>query len=89
MCYSSLIVNGSPSSSDSSVSSSFTPDAGGSSLGELSVNNDTTSQMIHRHEARLSEQHTTDFLFVMVHSKICHCLLSHEHYKPNLITHIK
>ena len=61
MSYSSLIVTGSPSSSDSSVSSSFTADAGGSSLEELSVNNDNTSQTTHDGMS-LSEQHTTDLL---------------------------
>ena len=40
--YSVLIVNGSPSRSDSSVSSTFSGVAGGSSLGELSVNNNTS-----------------------------------------------
>ena len=61
MCYSSLIVIGSPSS-DSSVSSSFKADAGGSSLGELSVNNNNTSQTTHHDGMSLSEQHTTDLL---------------------------
>ena len=41
--YSVLIVNSSPLWSDSSVSSSFSPVAGGSSLEGLSVNNDNTS----------------------------------------------
>ena len=53
MSYSSLIVTGSPSSSDSSVSSS---------LEELSVNNDNTSQTIHHDGMSQSEQHTTDLL---------------------------
>ena len=66
MSYSSLIVTGSPSSSDSSVSSSFTADAGGSSLAELSVNNNNTSQTIRHNGTSLSEQQTSDLLLCHV-----------------------
>ena len=66
---------GSPSWSDFSASSSFSAVSGGSSLRELSVNNDNSSQVTHHLGAYL----------VMTHSKICHYVLPHEHYKANLI----
>ena len=72
MCYSSLIVTGSPSSSDSSVSSSFTADAGGS---ELSVNNDNTSQTTCHDGTSLSKQHTTNLL-------LCHVMNAVVYARP-------